>query len=229
MKKLMLIAVAILSLCPCFATTPGKEKILTCPECGGKKSVLQLISGNTCGGCQWWDLKTDFPMLPQVSQIQRCPHCGKYYHINHAEQSTGENVSWETGDLTFAQAKEAWTQLKDRLEGKELASLALVYLHTYNDEYQRLSKDSKIMSEGDPKPDEKEMLVSVVYTLLENLEVENPLIHAEFLREAGLFEEALEMVSQAPDVQEALFANFRKYIIDRCREKDSTVDIVKLE
>ena len=56
---------------------PANAAILCCPHCGGHKNVLQLMSGNTFGSTRWSDAKQQAPMLPMVSYIQRCPHCGK--------------------------------------------------------------------------------------------------------------------------------------------------------
>ena len=56
---------------------PDYSDVLKCPFCGGEKEVLALMSGNTCGGQSWSDVKTDYPMLPRVSPIQKCPICGK--------------------------------------------------------------------------------------------------------------------------------------------------------
>lgn len=58
---------------------PANARILTCPHCQGKKEVMQLLSGNTFGAELWSDSKEDAPMLPQVSYVQKCPHCGKYF------------------------------------------------------------------------------------------------------------------------------------------------------
>lgn len=58
---------------------PGNPRILICPFCGTEKQIMSLISGNTFGAELWSDNKQIAPMLPEISYIQKCPHCGKYY------------------------------------------------------------------------------------------------------------------------------------------------------
>ena len=59
--------------------TPGNPQILTCPFCGTEKQIMSLVSGNTFGAEYWSDNKQIARMLPEISYIQKCPHCGKYY------------------------------------------------------------------------------------------------------------------------------------------------------
>ena len=61
---------------------PGPARILECPFCGEKKKVLSLLSGNTFGAEYWSDNKLIARMLPDVSLVQKCPNCGKYYVIS---------------------------------------------------------------------------------------------------------------------------------------------------
>lgn len=61
---------------------PGKPQILTCPYCGKEKEIMSLMSGNTCGSMLWSDNKQIAPMMPEISYVQKCPHCGKYYIRN---------------------------------------------------------------------------------------------------------------------------------------------------
>ena len=82
--------------------TPGPPCKLTCPHCGGHKHIMSIASGNTFGGTIWSDSKRDFPMLPQPSLIQYCPHCGHYFFYEDgnakavpSEQRTPKNL-WRT-------------------------------------------------------------------------------------------------------------------------------------
>lgn len=59
--------------------TPGPPCRLTCPHCSGHKHIMSIASGNTFGGTIWSDSKREFPMLPQPSLIQYCPHCGHFF------------------------------------------------------------------------------------------------------------------------------------------------------
>lgn len=207
---------------------PAKEKVLVCPHCGGEKSIIQITSGNTIGGHQWWDMKADFPMLPIPSPIQKCSQCKKYYHIESASSYEGDNYSFDKGELSYEEAKEAWSQLKDTLSGGMLTSLALVYIHAYNDKYQRvLNKENTKIDYIEPKEADLEEFRSVVYTLIDNFQVESPLIYAEFLREARLFDEAMKIANSTDIPKEGVYANLYTYIVDNCRKKNSLVYIVE--
>ena len=59
----------------------GPSRILTCPHCGTKKEVISLLSGNTVGGVVWSDQYVEYPFYKVASDIQKCPHCHKYYEF----------------------------------------------------------------------------------------------------------------------------------------------------
>lgn len=67
--------------------TPGPPCRLTCPHCGGHKHIMSIASGNTFGATIWSDSKRDYPMLPQPSAVQYCPHCGHYFFFEDAERT----------------------------------------------------------------------------------------------------------------------------------------------
>ena len=111
---------------------PANALILICPYCKGEKPVLQLMSGNTFGGTQWSDLKSEYPMLPRPSVIQKCPHCGKYYFAQNVETKEGDDCSGDLGELTFEQVKEARTQNdKERQPIDHEIELRLLFVNVY--------------------------------------------------------------------------------------------------
>ena len=116
---------------------PGNATILVCPLCGGEKEILNLMSGNSFGSRQWWDLRQDCPMLPRVSYVQRCPHCGKYYMTAVAQHKEGTEWSFELGALSYPEMRQAWSQLKDELQLTLRIFLLREYVWTYNDTFQR--------------------------------------------------------------------------------------------
>ena len=88
---------------------PDYSKTLTCPHCQGKKEVLSLASGNTFNGQMWSDTKTVYPMLPKVSFVQKCPHCGGYYLLSRQkEDDYADDFNGGTGKLSYPELKEAW-------------------------------------------------------------------------------------------------------------------------
>lgn len=64
---------------------PGPPLRKECPYCKAVKELTSLRSGNTCGGTHWSDTKRIYPMLPQNSDVQKCPECGKYYFLSDAK------------------------------------------------------------------------------------------------------------------------------------------------
>ena len=91
---------------------PGHSQSLTCPYCGEKKDIMSLISGNTFGATIWSDNKRVAPMLPDISIIQKCPKCRKYYFRTRQEAVFSEDdYSFDRGVLTFPEMKEAFKQL----------------------------------------------------------------------------------------------------------------------
>lgn len=67
----------------------GRTRILVCPFCGTEKQIMSLLSGNTFGAVCWSDNKQKALMLPEISYVQKCPHCGKYYIIHNQQCDEG--------------------------------------------------------------------------------------------------------------------------------------------
>ena len=203
---------------------PADDIIYECPYCGAEKALLQLASGNTMGGVKWWDFKSRYPMLPEVSPIQRCPKCGKYYPLSAAKSHQGTSCFGETGDLTYEEAREAWTQLKDDLDDDDLGNLLLICLQTYNDVYQRVwgpnDKDRLIQ----PTPGEKAYIKNIVNEIIRVVPVDSELFHAEFLREVGEFERAAEILQRIGKPTDYEFrTRWYEKLEQEIRNKDSRV------
>lgn len=206
---------------------PAFDLILECPYCGGEKPVIQLMSGNTFGATQWWDLKIIYPMLPRYSAVQKCPHCQKYFFVKDAKQREGDSCSMDKGELSYEEAKEAWSQLSSELSTEGLIQLALIYLHKYNDVYQRIfPENTENVTHKEFDESELTELIPVVRYLVENFSVESPLIHAEFLRNAQLFDEAMAIVNNTPLPTEPIYIALRNNIIENCKSHNSTVNVV---
>jgi hypothetical protein len=171
--------------------TPGPANILSCPHCGGKKKVMSLISGNTFGATMWSDLRRKYPMLPEVSPIQQCPQCSRYYFIDQAKQEEGPSGShcFELGKLTFEQLKDAKQQFElTTLTKKQKWVINQQLLMAYNDKFQRTRADSK------PEPSEEDLHIfeNAACELINGMDSSEDyrLFHAELLRELGKFSEA---------------------------------------
>lgn len=197
---------------------PGNSLLVKCPHCKGVKELMTLVSGNTFGGRQWWDLKTEYPMLPHVSWVQRCPHCGNYYMYLTAKSREGDGYSGERGELTYEQMRQAWAQLKDVTKKQHKNNLMLEYVWAYNDEFQRGG-----WADVCPTPEELEEFRAVVRELVSVFPVESPMVHAEFLREAGLFQEAMEIVEKEEDKAQGIYKTLAGIIREKCAQNDTSV------
>lgn len=175
---------------------PGPANILGCPYCGGTKEVMSLISGNTFGGTVWSDTRRHYPMLPEVSPIQKCPHCGKYFFMEQAKTCNphkGDNdecgYSFELGTLNYSELIEAKNQMQHlTLTKMQRWILNHQLFMAYNDEFRRYSRSSC----KQPGKEDEAIFDATVKELLEGIEVSTDydLFHAELLREIGKFEES---------------------------------------
>ena len=169
---------------------PSNSLLLKCPFCGVEKEVLSLVSGNTCNGRQWSDMKRDFPMLPEVSTIQKCPSCGKYYYVKDVEKRRGNDYSSEEGNLTFQQLREASVQFGKKLSMSDRFTLNILLLQTYNDLYNR---EGMKMAEA---PAEEKVYIDTVLDELLDCEDVDDIVKAEYYRERGLFEDAIALLDK---------------------------------
>lgn len=168
---------------------PGNAQILTCPHCGAKKEVLSLLSGNTFGQQVWSDNKTIAPMLPRVSFVQKCPSCGGFYLMSRQKPKYGTDYSFELGELSYFETKEAWKSLKEThdLSEDERITILFMLVWAYNDQFTR-EKAKPIIQEG------QDFFQNIIETLLESTQFDI-LLKAEFLREAGRFEESRNLLN----------------------------------
>ena len=189
---------------------PGLPRILTCPFCGKEKEIMTLISGNTCHMIQWSDNKRIAPMLPEISYVQKCPNCGKYYIIERQEvKYAREGHSFERGLLTYPEMKEAFAQLSEEgfLYEKEEPRLRMMLHHAFNDYYYR-SEDNREIS------DEDETLFHENGIWLINNHITDNVMKSEFYREIGEFETALGILESVQVENE-----FLKRIVSKIRER----------
>lgn len=175
---------------------PGPANVLSCPFCGGEKEVMSLLSGNTFGGTVWSDTRREYPMLPEVSPIQQCPHCKKYYFVEQAQHEYNKKIeSFELGSLNFMQLREA----KRQMDGMSLARMQRwilnhEYIMAYNDAFRRHPEKVAFP----PSEEDEVFYQQVIKELLDGIDqsADYELFHAELLRETGRFEEAKEVLSR---------------------------------
>ena len=189
---------------------PGNAQILKCPYCGTKKEVLSLVSGNTFRQVVWSDNKSIAPMLPKVSFVQKCPHCGKYYLLSRQKPEHGNTYSFEKGELNYKEIKEAWSMLKDTedLTENERLSILIMQVWAFNDEYTR-------DKEGVAPKEEQDYIKDIIDMLIK-LDRVDDLLKAELLRETGRFSDALDLLDNymaENDFLEGLKNKFKEYAL----------------
>ena len=192
---------------------PGTAQILTCPHCGAKKEVLSLLSGNNIDQQVWSDNKTIAPMLPRVSFVQKCPSCGGFYLMSRQTPEYGDDYSFELGELSYFETKEAWNSLKETLDLSEGERLTMLFMlvWAYNDEFTRESAKPIIQEEQD-------FFHGIIDLLLESQQLDI-LLNAELLREAGRFEESRNLLNgYTPDDE------FRKKLTEKLIERIQALD-----
>ena len=191
---------------------PANAKIVECPYCGKEKELMCLASGNTFGAEQWSDAKFIAPMLPQVSPIQKCQQCGKYYPEYLLKSREGDECSFETGKLSYQEWKEAYEQFcAERIPEKYLNNVRFWILQSYNDYYYRENNGQV------PSAEEFEFVKSVAIKFIEeHVGGVNPLMKAEIYREINEMQKCSETLSS---ITPELFNDFEMKIYCGIKER----------
>ena len=173
----------------------GTSRILVCPFCGEEKEIMSLAMGNSLGAQLWSDNKLIARMLPEISYVQKCPCCGKYYITERqAAKYSKDNCSCETGYLIYEEMKAAFSQLSESgFVSKEEESVVRMMLHhAFNDYYFR-SEDNKEIDADDWISFRKNCI-----WLIDNF-ISDRVMKAEFYREIGEFEKAQDVLVPAKE------------------------------
>lgn len=206
----------------CSAMTPGRPQILTCPNCGQTKEIMSLNSGNTFGAKYWSDNKRIAPMLPEISYVQNCSHCKKYFIRSRQKTVYAKSgYSSDRGLLSFAEMKEAFAQLsQEKFHNKqEEAAVRMMLHHAYNDYYFR-NGSHRTVADAD-----KKLFRENALWLIENFITDN-VMKAEFYREVGDMKKAkalIEKVTGDNDFMKELVATIKEKI----NKDDTAVFLIK--
>ncbi|MBQ5888730.1 MAG: hypothetical protein IIW77_05600 [Bacteroidaceae bacterium] len=196
---------------------PGNCILASCPHCGEKKELLQLLSGNTFGAVLWSDAKQVAPMLPCVSDVQKCPACGHYFFLSEAKTEEGDDYSFETGRLSFDESIEAFGELNG-CSDDELENLSVVVAWAFND---------IIREKRTPTPEQYAKFKDIISSTLEHPKfVGNELLKAELYREIGEFEKCLNILSEYTP-EESFLAVIKEKIIEKAKERDCKVFVIE--
>ena len=225
MKKITLLLFAMLAMTVTVnskieETTmlPGNAEIVKCPYCGTEKELMTLLSGNTFGAEYWSDNKRIAPMLPHVSPVQKCPNCGKYYFEQKHRHGESKNTSFERGELTFHEWKEAYTQFQsEQVKGDDLVNVRFWVVQSYNDYFYRSKKSVK------PSDEDFRIFSEMAIGFIESFNwesVPHPLLKAELYREANLMKECKQVLESIPYGELEEFEKSIYNDIKRRMEKD---------
>lgn len=228
--------------------------VVTCPHCGKEKELVQVRGGFVFRLFQWWDMRTaTMPSSFSLSKVQHCPHCGRYFLLHDGDYTKSEverplSLLGEATDLlSYEQTHEAWEQLKNELQHEDLATLALCCLQRYNDCFQRERWEAETKREK--SEEDIRFAKEVVEVLINNLPTESTkrlcggnlpakktsqqagtpahpaLVCAEFLREAGEFERAMEILKALPYPSDTDDRRLYDMIKENCAQSSTLVGV----
>lgn len=204
-------------------------KIIKCPFCGAKKELLSLRSGNTFWPALWSDGKQITPMLPQLSPVQKCPDCGKYYILHKQKAERGNAPSFETGNLSYEEWKEAYEQFHNtpKLNWKDKYIIRISVIQAFNDRFNRGPAPLIYIEQTIPPQEDYTFFVSVIKEFIHGLKSTDPLdmiLKAELYREAGLFEQSeITLHSVDPSQMDEFTTSVYNTVLTKLQAKDLKV------
>ena len=217
--------------------------VVTCPHCGKEKELVQVRGGFVFRRFQWWDMRmATMPSSFSLSKVQHCPYCGRYFLLYDGDYTESEvekplSLFGEATDLlSYEQTRKAWEQLRNQLQQEDLATLALCCLQRYNDCFQRERWEAETKREK--SEEDIRFAKEVVEVLINNLSTEStkrlhrsnlptksPLLCAEFLREAGELERAMEILKALPYPSDIDEQRLYDMIKAKCAQSSTLVGI----
>ena len=169
----------------------GNSLILTCPFCGKEKEIMSLLSCSSFFATIWSDNKRVDRNMPEISYVQKCPDCGKYYIIERQEPKySDDSRSYNKGLLTYPEIREAFLQLSEEgfLNKEEESNVRMMLHYAYNDYHYR-KEEKEVIDEKD-----KALFHENGLWLIHN-QIEDDVFKAEYYREIGEFEKARSVLN----------------------------------
>lgn len=219
-------------------TLPGPARKAYCPHCHAVKLIATIASGNTFGAKMWSDMKSEAPMAPRASYVQKCEACSKYftlaawadYEVEPEYAEDGESGTW--GNLTYGEWAEAMAQFEadsTYADADERASVYINFLQTYNDEFFRGNEPKE------PAESDKALFIKYVDKLagilpLEKVGADGAIMVLEFYREAGQWDKVAElqpMIDKKVDGKNKSYQSVYKQFTDRIKARDTKLFVVK--
>ena len=164
-------------------------------------------------------------MLPEVSVVQKCPHCGYYYFANKQSYKTSDKeYSFELGTLSFDDCKEALAQfLNESLDAEDEKTLRIYTLFAFNDKYYRHHEGSKPNEDADFKDDFLYFKDNTLRLIeLFKSDDESALFRAELYREIKMYKECLSLIRKVNEENERI-STIKNAIKERAEVYDYAV------
>ena len=230
----------------------GRTMRLACPHCGRYKCMESIMGGNTFCGTAWSDSKKEYPMLPSISPIQRCPKCGAYFFYEEGmlgelmdenefkKTLEGINLSQTEIEKQYDKALSKWFKEADNngfghLNEQESRE---AYESLYSESLSKHKKtdllltrlyafnDEYLRNGNTMLPDLQTVQEDFIYKIIELFPNDIVLI-AELYREMGQFEKAIELLrgAIASDLDEK-GVEVAKKVLEHAENQDRSVFVV---
>lgn len=189
--------------------------------------MVSLTSGNTFGQNLWTDGYNHYPMMPELSAVQRCPHCDTYSLLDKWQRT--DNADPETygttGNIQYYESKDAFLQLRDTaFTRNERFEIGIFFVHAFNSEFRRpriVSAFEQNISMSEvwgtyPSPDDDDYALfdDALQMSLDNIpeDADHLLLKAELFRNMGEWGKAIETIDRIRDCQNKWIADIIKYL-----------------
>lgn len=151
-------------------------------------------------------------MLPQVSYVQKCPHCGSYFLLpKEKPRYDKKDCCYDLGTLSYEEMKEAFLQLQNNVTGTDMEiPLRLSFIHSFNDAFRYETKETR---EDNDWELHRSNILGII-PLLENQGGDSIPVVAEFYREIGDFDKCLSVLAGYTPSSE-----FQKSVCDEIERK----------
>jgi hypothetical protein len=163
-------------------------------------------------------------MLPEISLIQKCPKCGKYYFRTRQEAVFSDDDDWgsDSGVLTFPEMKEAFMQLSEEgfVDANEERSARMMLHHAFNDYYYRNNSDGKPVNDDDWSIFKENALWIIEHVITDGV------LKAEYYREIGMMEEALSVLQNLTLTNEFV-KKVAEEVAKRIKKNDRKVFLIR--
>ena len=156
-------------------------------------------------------------MYPEISLVQKCPHCGKFYIRTRQQAIWAESGhSFEQGLLTYEEMKQAFAQLMEAgdLTRDEEANVRMMLHHAHNDNFRR--EQTSEFTDADLTLFRENAL-----WLIKNI-ITDRVMKAEFYREIGDFDEAKSILDEV-HASDPFYITLVDKIQDKIANRDSAV------